>query len=90
MGFYPKFPTRPACSCPVIESSKEVRKDGYTSVKCVDLRSEKLPDAKLMSVDSQMKAGVNVRQINTKILDPQGLDNLVENFELNSNKSKED
>lgn len=89
MGFYPKFPTRPACSCPVYELSKQVREDGYTTVKRVDLRSEKLPDAKLLSVQAQMKAGVNVRQINTKILDPQGLDALVENLELNNNP-KED
>lgn len=68
MSFRCKQKLRSFGSGKVWTIEERINEDGEYTYEYVDLGAKKLPDPKLFDLDAQLKAGVDLEEVNSKVL----------------------
>nr|CAI9752392.1 hypothetical protein RTDJWYLK_RTDJWYLK_CDS_0008 [Microvirus sp.] len=58
-----------SCASKVLEVGSRFLETGQVQQRLIDVSREVLPDVKNYRLDNLLKAGVNLEQINTKVVD---------------------
>lgn len=76
---------------PVIAHEQTTLESGEVVTKPNDLGQEKLPDAELFDLKNQLNAGIDLEEVNSKVLKPSKVDGskVVRKLNLKVNKPKE-
>lgn len=63
-----------AQSCPVIQYEDKTLESGEIISQSKDLCKEKLPDPELFDINAQLKAGVDLEEVNSKVFKAKRVD----------------